>query len=139
MEPYLRANTDRGIDNWLALGIIAKRIGSEWVQRVQAALDAVEARQNNEAQSPSVQLLNDVHSVVTANSRPEWPSRELYYAVLRSEGADWSVHNHGRCLSQKQFTQMLGDFGIKPIKRSNANIFYVCDFEDAFARYLTHT
>ena len=139
MEPYLRANTDRGIDNWLTLGIIAKRIGSEWVQRVQASLDAVEARQHNDSQSPGVQLLSDVHSVVSESSRPEWPSRELYYAVLRSEGTDWLVHNHGRCLSQKQFTQMLGDFGIKPIKRSNANIFYVCDFEDAFERYLTHT
>jgi len=31
-----------------------------------------------------------------------------------------------------------GDFGIKPTKRSNANVFYVVDLEDAFVRYLTH-
>ena len=35
--------------------------------------------------------------------------------------------------------QMLGGFGIKPTKRSNANVFYVADLEDAFERYLTHT
>ena len=34
---------------------------------------------------------------------------------------------------------MLGGFGIKPTKRSNANVFYVADLEDAFERYLTHT
>jgi len=34
---------------------------------------------------------------------------------------------------------MLGDFGIKPTKRSKANVFYVADLEDAFERYLIHT
>ena len=29
MEPFLKATTDRGTDNWLALGIIAKRINPE--------------------------------------------------------------------------------------------------------------
>ena len=38
MEPFLKAKTDRGIDNWLALGIIAKRVNPDWEQRVQAAL-----------------------------------------------------------------------------------------------------
>ena len=42
-------------------------------------------------------------------------------------------------ITKKKFTQMLGDIGIKPTKRSNANIFYVTDLEDAFKRYLTHT
>ena len=34
---------------------------------------------------------------------------------------------------------MLGDFGIKPSKRSNANVFYFADLEDTFQGYLTHT
>ena len=38
-------------------------------------------------------------------------------------------------ITKKKFTQMLGDIGIKPTKRSNANIFYVTDLEDAFKRY----
>ena len=139
MEPFLKANTDRGIDNWLALGIIAKRIGSEWVQRVQAALDAVDARQNDSLQSAGVQLLSDVHDVVSESSRPEWSSTDLYNAVVYNEETDWSVFNHRRPITKKKFTQMLGDFGIKPTKRSNANVFYVADLEDAFERYLTHT
>ena len=139
MEPFLKANTDRGIDNWLALGIIAKRIGSEWVQRVQTALDAVDARQNDSLQSAGVQLLSDVHDVVSESSRPEWSSTDLYNAVVYNEETDWSVFNHRRPITKKKFTQMLGDFGIKPTKRSNANVFYVADLEDAFERYLTHT
>ena len=139
MEPFLNANTDRGTDNWLALGIIARRIGPEWVERVQAALNTIELRQNNGMQSAGVQLLNDVHDVVSKCSRPEWSSTDLYNSVVFNEETDWSVFNHGRPITKKKFTQMLGNFGIKPTKRSNANIFYVTDLEDAFKRYLTHT
>jgi len=139
MEPFLKANTDRGIDNWLALGIIAKRINREWVERVQAALDTIEVRQSDGLQSAGVQLLSDVRDVVSESSRPEWSSTDLYNAVVYNEETDWSVFNHGRPITKKKFTQMLGDFGIKPTKRSNANVFYVADLEDAFERYLTHT
>jgi putative DNA primase/helicase len=139
MEPFLKATTDRGTDNWLALGIIAKRINPEWVERVQAALDTIEVRQSNGLQSAGVQLLSDVRDVVSESSRPEWSSTDLYNAVVYNEETDWSVFNHGRPITKKKFTQMLGDFGIKPAKRSNANVFYVTDLEDAFERYLTHT
>lgn len=139
MEPFLKANTDRGTDNWLALGIIAKRINPEWVQRVQAALNMIEVRQSDGLQSAGVQLLGDVRDVVSGSSRPEWSSTDLYNAVVQNEENDWSVFNHRRPITKKRFTQMLGDFGIKPTKRSNANVFYVTDLEDAFQRYLTHT
>lgn len=139
MEPFLKATTDRGTDNWLALGIITKRINPEWVERVQAALDTIEVRQSNGLQSAGVQLLSDVRDVVSESSRPEWSSTDLYNAVVYNEETDWSVFNHGRPITKKKFTQMLSDFGIKPTKRSKANVFYVADLEDAFLRYLTHT
>jgi putative DNA primase/helicase len=139
MEPFLKATSDRGTDNWLALGIITKRINPEWVQRVQAALDAIEARQNDSLQSVGLELLSDVHGVVSECIRPEWPSTDLYNAVVFNEETDWSMYNHGQPITKKKFTQMLGDFGIKPTKRSKANVFYVADLEDAFERYLTHT
>lgn len=138
MKPFLNAKTDRGIDNWLPIGIIAKRIGFSWIERAQAALTSIEARQNHDAQSTGVQLLTDVRNVVSESSRPEWSSTDLYNAVVINEETDWSVFNHGRPITKKKFTQMLGDFGIKPTKRSNANVFYVVDLEDAFVRYLTH-
>ena len=139
MEPFLKANTDRGIDNWLPLGIIAKRVNPEWAQRVQAALNTIEVRQSDGLQSAGVQLLSDVHNVVSECSRPEWSSTDLYNAVVYTEETDWLVFNHGRPITKKKFTQMLSDFGIKPTKRSNANVFYVADLEDAFERYLIHT
>ena len=139
MEPFLKATSDRGTDNWLALGIITKRINPEWVERVQAALNTIEVRQSNGLQSAGVQLLSDVHDVVSESSRPEWSSTDLYNAVVFNEETEWSVFNHGRPITKKKFTQMLGDFEIKPTKRSNANVFYVADLEDAFERYLIHT
>jgi hypothetical protein len=89
-------------------------------------------------QSAGVQLLSDVHNIVCESSRPEWSSTDLYNAVVYNEETDWSVFNHGRPITKKKFTQMLGDFGIKPTKRSKANVFYVADLADAFERYLTH-
>ena len=109
------------------------------VHRVQAALDTIEGRQIDGLQSAGVHLLSDVHDVVSESSRPEWSSSDLYNSVVFNEENDWSVFNHGRPITKKKFTQMLGDFGIKPTKRSNANVFYVADLEDAFERYLTHT
>ena len=139
MGPFLTATSDRGTDNWLPLGIIAKRINREWVKRVQAALDMIEERQSGGLQSAGVQLLSDARDVVSRCSRPEWSSTDLYNSVVFNEETDWSVFNHGRPITKKKFTQMLGEFGVKPTKRSNANVFYVADLEDAFERYLTHT
>jgi hypothetical protein len=139
MEPFLKATSDRGTDNWLPLGIIAKRINREWVERVQAALDTIEVRQSDGLQSAGVQLLSDVHDAVSESSRPEWSSTDLYNSVVFNEETDWSVFNHGRPITKKKFIQMLGEFEMKPTKRSNANVFYVADLEDAFERYLTDT
>ena len=139
MEPFLKATSDRGTDNWLALGIITKRINPDWVQRVQAAFNTIEERQRDGLQSAGVQLLSDVRNIVCESSRPEWSSTDLYNAVVQNDENDWSVFNHGRPITKKKFTQILGEFEVKPTKRSNANVFYVADLEDAFERYLTHT
>ena len=136
MEPFLKAKTDRGIDNWLALGIIAKRVNPDWEQRVQAALSAIEERQGDGLQSAGVQLLSDVFNAVNASSRPEWSSTDLYNSVVFNEETDWSVFNHGRPITKKKFTQMLGDFGISPVKGRKSNVFYVADIYDACHRYL---
>ena len=53
MEPFLKVTTDRGTDNWLALGI-GWLINREWVERVQAALDSIEVRQSDGLQSAGV-------------------------------------------------------------------------------------
>ena len=102
MEPFLKAKTDRGTDNWLPLGIIAKRINPEWEQRVQAALDMLEVRQSDGLQSAGVQLLSDVQDVVSGCSCPEWSSTDLYNSVVFNEETDWSVFNHGRPITKRE-------------------------------------
>ena len=136
MKPFLNAKTDRGIDNWLPIGIIAKRIGFSWIERAQAALTSIEAQQDDDTQSTGVQLLTDVRNVVSESSRPEWSSTDLYNAVVINEETDWSVFNHGRPITKKKFTQMLSNFGIKPVKGRSSNVFYVADIVDACRRYL---
>ena len=98
---------------------------------------SAELKMIHELEALIYRLLSDVYSVVSEYSRPDWPSTKLYNAVVFNEETDWSEFNHGRPVTKKKFTQMLGEFGVKPSKRSNANVFYVVDFEDAFQRYLT--
>ena len=136
MQPYLQANTDRGMDNWLALGIIARRVGNDWEQRIQAGLTAIEKRTEGDSQSIGIQLLTDIRHVVSEDTKPEWTSTDLYNKVVYNDENDWARFDHGREITKKKFTQMLAEFGITPKKRQKANVFYVSDLEDAFKRYL---
>ena len=136
MEPYLHASTDRGTDNWLALGIIARRVSNDWERRIQDGLTAIEQRTESYSQSIGIQLLNDVRSVVSADTKPEWTSTDLYNEVVYNDENDWTRFDHGREITKKKFTQLLSEFGITPKKRQKANVFYVSDLEEAFKRYL---
>jgi len=136
MEPFLKASTDRGIDNWLALGIIARRVGNDWEQRIQDGLTVIEQRTHSDSQSIGIQLLNDIRSVVSADKKPEWTSTDLYNKVVYNDENDWVRFDHGREITKKKFTQMLSEFGVTPKKQQKANVFYISDLEDAFKRYL---
>jgi hypothetical protein len=136
MELYLHASTDRGTDNWLALGIIARRVSRDWERRIQDGLTAVEQRTGSDSQSIGIQLLNDVRNAVSEDTRPEWTSTDLYKAIVYNDENDWARFDHGREITKKKFTQMLAEFGITPKKRQKANVFYDSDLEDAFKRYL---
>ena len=136
MQPYLHASTDRGTDNWLALGIIARRVSRDWERRIQDGLTAVEQRTGSDSQSIGIQLLNDVRNAVSEDTRPEWTSTDLYKAIVYNDENDWARFDHGREITKKKFTQMLSEFGITPKKRQKANVFYVSDLEEAFNRYL---
>jgi hypothetical protein len=88
MEPYLQAGTDRGTDNWLALGIIARRVSSDWGRRIQDGLTAIEQRAESNSHSVGIQLLNDVRSAVSTDIKPEWTSTDLYNEVVYKEAAE---------------------------------------------------
>ena len=136
LMPYLQANTDRGTDNWLALGIIARRVSNDWERRIQDGLTAIEKRTGSDSQSISIQMLTDVRRTVSEDTKSEWTSADLYNEVVYNDENDWMRFDHGREISKKKFTQMLAEFGITPKKRQKANVFYVSDLEDAFKRYL---
>ena len=74
------------------------------MKRVQAALDTIEERQSGGLQSAGVQLLSDVHDVVSESNRPKWSSIDLYNAVVHNDENDWSAFNHGRPITKKKFT-----------------------------------
>ena len=136
MMPYLQANTDRGTDNWLALGIIARRVSSDWERRIQDGLTAIEKRTGSDSQSISIQMLTDVRRAVSEDTKSEWTSADLYNEVVYNDENDWTRFDHGREITKKKFTQLLSEFGITSKKRQKANVFYVSDLEEAFKRYL---
>ena len=77
-----------------------------------------------------------MRNAVSEDTRKEWPSTDLYKAIVYNDENDWARFDHGREITKKKFTQILSEFGITPKKRQKANVFYVSDLEDTFKRYL---
>ena len=136
MQPVLFGGSDRTIDNWLTISIIAERIQNGWPERAKAAFEAIEVNRRTETKSNSIELLGDIAMVIECDRRTEWKSSDLYDRVLQIEDSDWHCCNYGKPITRKKFTQILKSFDIQPVKRANANVFYVSDLEEAFNRYL---
>ena len=58
------------------------------------------------------------------------------YELLLLDESEWFCLNHGKEITKKWLTQKLLTFGIKPVKKSHANVFLLEDLQDAFDRYL---
>ena len=90
----------------------------------------------NETQSIGIQLMGDIRSITMNKNMREVTSTELYSSLLLLDESEWYCLNHGKEITKKWLTQKLLTFGIKPVKRSHANVFLIEDLQDAFDRYL---
>ena len=134
--PFTQKDTGRATDNWISIAVLARRIQHGWQERAYQAFKAIEIDRLNETQSIGIQLLSDIRSITMNKNIKELTSTELYSSLLLLDESKWFCLNHGKEITKKWLTQKLLTFGIKPVKKSHANVFLLEDLQDAFDRYL---
>ncbi|GAB6186483.1 DUF3631 domain-containing protein [Thermopirellula anaerolimosa] len=126
---------DRAYENWRPLVILAELAGGDWPARArQAALWVSMGKVEAPPQDLGTRLLADVREVF--GEADALTSSELIQRLTNLEEAPWSTFSHGRPISPHKVASILGRFGVKPVKRKNANHYLRDDLERVFTLYL---
>jgi putative DNA primase/helicase len=131
---------NRLADNWRPLFAIAEVVGGDWPRLVLEAFMKLTARQNRDAQSVGVNLLNDIRQVFARSGRDRFHSKELVAALCGSADSPWSEAHAGKAITENWLCRQLRRFGIDShnvrIEERQAKGFELGDFGEAFARFL---
>ena len=132
----LSGNTDRGTDNWIALGQIAQALGNDWPDRIRRSFKAIEMNSPKTSDDIKVEFLHDIQEVLIDYPAHEIQSSELLNLVLNKQDSDWFIHNHGRPITQRWVAKTLSVYGVRPQKRSKHNVYVISELLSVFERYL---
>jgi len=135
-EPHLPDQLDdRAYENWRPLVILAELAEGDWPARArQAALQVFAGKAESPPQDLATRLLADVREVF--GEADALTSSELIQRLTNLEEAPWSTFSHGRPISPHKVASILGRFGVKPVKRKNANHYLRDDLQRVFTLYL---
>ncbi len=141
IEPKIDDLDNRDFDNWEPLVAIAMLCGPEWEARIRNAASAL--TQNTAAESIEIRLLRDIKAVFENKKATELATSEIIDALAKLDTAPWRSFSRGACISARQIADRLEPFGIKPVQlgrkqklEKNPRGYKLCDFGDAFQRYL---
>ena len=140
-RPVLPAKlNDRAQDNWEPLLAIAECAGTVWLARATAAALSLSST-NGESASTGNELLADIQYVFEAQGTDKIRSADLIAALCEIEDGAWATYNHGKSISPRQLSKLLGTYKISPktvrMKHGTPKGYDLAQFADAFARYLT--
>jgi hypothetical protein len=130
---------DRAQDLWRPLLAIAKKAGGDWPHRAwRAAVELAGAEPPDN--SPGVQLLASIRRIFQQRKTDRLSSETLVRALVETEdGPEWTSRVS---LTKVQLARVLAPFGIRPTlvhgSRACVSGYFVRDFADAFARYLSN-
>lgn len=131
---------DRMQDNWEILLKIAQVLGDDWLKRAYQACIDVSGIEHDEP-SLNEQLLLDIKEIFEQKKATRIFSDDLIIALCADSEMNWSTHNRGKPITQKQISNRLGEYGISPrqlrIGQGNRRGYDIADFKDAFKRYLS--
>ncbi|MEM8631605.1 MAG: DUF3631 domain-containing protein [Pseudomonadota bacterium] len=128
---------DRAQDNARPLCAIADIVGGCWPEIVRQALIASAQRQrSDETQTEGVRLLKDIRGFFERTKKKSVNSTELHQNLISDEESPWIEHRNGKPISPKGISTILGGFGIRSRRNSEARYYQRSDFADAFSRYL---
>ena len=136
-EPLeLSGKTDRGTDNWIAMGQIARAMGNGWPDRLSKSFQTIEMNHPKTTDDIKVELISDLREILLSYPGKEIQSSELLNCLVSKEDSDWFVHNHGRPITQRWVAKVLTGYGVRPIKRSKYNVYVIVELQSVFERYL---
>ena len=132
--------SDRAQDNWEPLLAIAGCAGDEWVARATSAA-LILSSSSEESVSPGNELLADIQDVFANKKVEKISSADLIEALCGIADGAWSTYSHGKQLTPRQLSKLLGTYKISPktvrMKFGDTPKGYdLGQFRDVFARYL---
>lgn len=130
---------NRLADNWRPLFAIAEVLGGEWIDRANAAFDALKAESAEEVSSGKM-LLKAIKSILEVGGVDRIASKQVVAELAKLEDPIVQGGRRVRGLTAQDIAQMLRPYRIKPctmrINGELAKGYWAADFADAFARYL---
>lgn len=142
-KPVLpEAINDRMQDNWEILLKIAQVLGDDWLKLANQACIEISGIEHDEP-SLNEQLLMDIRAVFERKKATRLFSDDLIVALCADPEMNWSTHNRGKTITQKQVSNRLSEYGISSrqmrIGQDNRRGYDIADFTDTFKRYLPAT
>lgn len=133
------ALSDRDMDNWEPLLVIASIAGNEWLKKATAATLAL-SKVEDKPVSIGNELLEDIRHIFENKKLENISTAELIKELCRDDEAPWLTYNKSGPITPRQVARLLKAYGISSKNiRSNSHIFKgfeVSQFNDVFERFL---
>ena len=132
--------SDRAMDNWEPLLIVAEIAGERWTEKAHKAALALSGHEQDSV-SRSSQLLSDIRQIFSEKKCEKISTEDLISSLCKDEERSWKTYNRGNPLTPKQMASMLRPYDIfsKSVRidqKRTPKGFEVSQFEDAWSRYL---
>ncbi len=132
--------SDRAIDNWEPLLMIAECAGREWVQRAEAAAIALSAAVEVQG-SASNDLLTDIREVLTDWTSETIKTVDLIDQLCKDHDMGWNTYYRGQKISARQLAKYLAAYGLAPrtVRQRDGSTpkgYVLIELQAVFARYL---
>ncbi|MFC3050563.1 DUF3631 domain-containing protein [Kordiimonas pumila] len=130
---------DRAVDNWLPLFTIANQVSAVWLDKCEAAYQAL--TESELQASLEDQLLIDIRLIFVEKAVTRISSQELVFELLADIDSRWHLANNGRAMKAPVVARILRPFRVKSrnLRFGNgtqAKGYELSDFKDTFDRYL---
>jgi putative DNA primase/helicase len=132
---------DRARDNWRPLLAISDRIGGTWSARARDAAQRLSGANAEDDTYPTL-LLTDLRTIFAEADVDRISSERACEELRKLESRPWPEYGRGRKpITPPQLARLLKGFEISPctirIGAETAKGYKLCDFADAFERYLS--
>jgi len=136
--------SDRALDNWESLLVIAERAGEDWINKVYQTAQALSPNETDTT-SVGVELLQDIQKIFIEKNITEISTKDLIDALCEDEESRWVTYNfkgNDKRITARQISRILKEYQIKSknvrFGQEVAKGYEKAQFGDAWKRYTTN-